>query len=324
MTIDGAGSADAWPRFGLGGAALGNLYAPVTGADAADTLAAAFEGGIRYVDTAPYYGHGLSERRIGAALAAAPIPGVRVSTKVGRSLAQPGTAPSFDTGFVGADPFIPVFDYSREAVLRQLEASRSRLGRERFDIVFVHDIGRRTHGEAHSQTFRTAMDEALPALSELKSAGLVGEIGIGVNEIEVCLETLAAAEIDVILLAGRMTLLDQSGAETLLPECRRRGVRVIAGGPFNSGILAGGAHYDYMPAPPELAARARRIARICADHDVPVGAAALQFPLTNPAVSCVIAGARSAAEVRQNAALASQAVPPALWADLAEEARSCA
>ena len=307
--------AAALPALGLGCAAFGNLYAAVPEGAVADALAAAVEAGVRYFDTAPYYGHGLSEARLGALLPGAE--GVLLSTKVGRSLAQ-GEAPG-ETGFVDAAFARPYFDYSRDAVLRQVEESLVRLRRDRIDILYVHDIGALVHGVDHPARFREALDGAFPALAELKAQGVVGRIGIGVNEIAVCLETLAEVDLDLILLAGRYTLLEQGPLERLLPLCLDRGVGVVVGGPFNSGVLAGGSHYDYAGVPPAVAARVQRMQALALRHGIALPAAALQFPLAHPAVVSVIPGARSAAEVRSNAAAMGEAIPAAFWAELKQE-----
>jgi D-threo-aldose 1-dehydrogenase len=309
----------ALPPLGLGGAALGGLYAPVSDADAAATLAAAWAAGLTYFDTAPYYGHGLSEQRLGNFLRGGGADGALVSSKVGRTLVGPGEAEPYDTGFVGAPDLVPVFDYSRDAVMAQVETSLARLGRDRLDVCFVHDIGAMTHGDRHADTFRAALEGALPALAELKAAGVVGAIGIGVNETAVCLEMLAHADLDAILIAGRYTLLDQSAEDELLPLCQARGVGVIVGGPFNSGLLAGGTTYDYAEAPATLLARRDRLTTVCAAHATTLTAAALAFPLRHPAVVSVIAGARSPAEVAANAAALAAPPPAGLWDDLAAE-----
>jgi len=307
------------PALGLGCAPLGNLFAPVTETAAAQTLEAAWRGGVRYFDTAPYYGHGLSETRLGQFLRNGPRPGVMISSKVGRSLRPAGGGPARDTGYVAAAPFEPYFDYSRDAVLRQVEASLGRLGRDRLDIAFVHDIGVLTHGARHAERFGEAMTGALPALRELRQQGVVGAIGVGVNEVAVCLETLEQAEVDVILLAGRYTLLDPSAAEVLLPLCLSRGVRVVVGGPFNSGILAGGAHFDYAAVPPSVTDRVKRLRAVCAAHGVALAAAALQFPRRHPAVAGVIFGARTAEEVRADLAHFAAPLPDSLSQALAAE-----
>ncbi|QMW24565.1 aldo/keto reductase [Sandaracinobacteroides saxicola] len=300
----------------MGCAAFGNLYAPVADVDAEAAMAAAIDVGVRHFDTAPYYGHGLSESRLGAFLRATGHD-VILSSKVGRSLAE-GEAPG-DTGFVGAACARPYFDYGRDAVLRQVEGSLRRLGRERLDMLFVHDIGALVHGADHPARFQQALDGAFPALAELKAQGVVDAIGIGVNEVAVCLETLAAVEIDLILLAGRYTLLEQAALDDLLPLCAARGVGVIVGGPFNSGVLAGGDHYDYGAVPAAIGQRVERLRRVGEAHGVPLAAAALQFPLAAPAVCSVIPGARSAAEVRANTAAMAHAIPADYWAALKAE-----
>ncbi len=307
------------PALGLGCAALGNLYAPVSEADAAATLAAAWDDGVRLFDTAPYYGHGLSERRLGDFLRAAPRPGAIISSKVGRGLRPLGDAPPPDTGFVEAAPFAPYFDYAGDAVRRQVDDSLRRLGVERLDIAFVHDLGVLTHGADHAAMFETALKGAFPALAARREEGVVGAIGLGVNEIAVCLETLARIDLDVILLAGRYTLLDQSAADVLLPLCQARGVRVVIGGPYNSGVLAGGDRYDYAAAPDAVTRRVRRLAEICAAHGVALPAAALNFPLRHPAVASVIPGARSPREVAANLAHLNAPIPDSLWAALRAE-----
>lgn len=301
------------PSLGMGCAAIANLYRAMRDADAQAALAAAAAGGIRYFDTAPYYGHGLSESRLGAFLRHC-AGDVILSSKVGRSLV-PG-APQHDTGFVDAAPFTPVFDYSREGVLDQVDGSLQRLGRDAIDILFVHDIGAMTHGADHRVRFEEALGGAFPALAELKSRGTVGAIGIGVNEIAVCLETMAEVEIDIILLAGRYTLLEQAALDELLPLCVERGVRVVIGGPYNSGILAGGAHYNYGAAPAEVLERVQAIGDVCALFKVPLASAALQFPLAHAAVASVIPGARTASEVEANIGFMAHAIPPDFWAEL--------
>ncbi len=307
------------PPIGLGCAGLGNLYAPVGEEDAIATLQRARDLGVRYFDTAPYYGHGLSEARLGRFLARAGRDGALVSSKVGRGLrASPG-GPSHDTGFVEAAPFEPFFDYSRDGVLRQVDESLKRLGGDRLDIAFVHDIGRLTHGDDHQARFREALDGAFPALCSLRDQGVVGAIGIGVNEVEVCLETLRHVDLDVILLAGRYTLLDQSAGPELLPMCLARGVRVIVGGPYNSGVLAGGEHFDYAPASGPIRRKVEGLRQVCEAYGVSLAAAALRFPFEDPAVISVIPGARTAAEIDANIANFYSRPPDCLWRALRAE-----
>ncbi|MBW2282188.1 MAG: aldo/keto reductase, partial [Deltaproteobacteria bacterium] len=306
-------------RLGLGGAALGNLYAPVTDADARAAVDAAWRVGVRYFDTAPLYGFGLSERRLGDALR--PRDGAVVSTKVGRRLhPSPGRE---DGGFVDALPFEPRWDYSYDGARRSLDDSLQRLGLDHVDVALVHDIGALTHGpEQHAERFKQALDGAYRALDELRAQGVLGAIGLGVNESEVCAELLAHADPDCFLLAGRYTLLEQTPLDSLLPLCAERGVSLVVGGPYNSGLLAAspaaGGTYDYQRAPPEILARAQAIDRVCNAHGVALPAAALQFPLLHPQVAAVITGARSAREVEQNAERMRAPIPPALWADLRE------
>lgn len=301
--------------FGLGCAGLGNLYAAVTDAAAQDTLDAAWASGIRLLDTAPYYGHGLSESRLGAFLARVDAGRAVISTKVGRSLepAAPGAVP--DHGFVDPLPNRPRFDYSADAIRRQVDASGGRLGLERFGMLLLHDIGPMTHGEAHPAIMRTVLDEALPVLNGMKATGRTAAVGIGVNEVPVCLELLAHADIDVILLAGRYTLLEQGALDQLLPACLARQVGIVIGGPYNSGLLAGGAHYDYGTVPAHVRSRVAELERICRAHGVALPAAALQFPLAHPAVAAIIPGARSRTEVLENIAHFDQSLPSGLWRD---------
>jgi D-threo-aldose 1-dehydrogenase len=258
-------------RLGLGCAPLGGLYTPVSEDDARATVDAAWDAGIRFFDVAPLYGEGRSEKRLGAALADRPRDEYVLSTKVGRLI-------------TGGEV---VFDFSRDGVLRSLEESLERLGLDRVDVLLVHDP---------EQHMEQALDEALPAVRELREQGVVGAIGAGMNY-PAELERIVRDGVDCVLMAGRYTLLDRSGLG-LLDVCAELGVDVIAGGVFNSGILAGGTTFNYHPAPPELLERARAVFAECARHGVSPTAAALQFPLTHPAVKRVLAGARSPAELR--------------------------
>ena len=300
---------------------MGNLFRAVGDSEARAALAAAWDCGVRYFDTAPLYGFGLSERRIGGFLRERPRDAFVVSTKVGRVLHACAGFHEERRYYKRAGAFKPVFDYSHAGVMRSYEDSLQRLGLTRVDILLMHDIGALTHGSAaHRGLMPLAMDGGYKAMDELRRAGEVRALGLGVNEWQVCEEAMDCGDFDCFLLAGRYTLLEQEALCSFLPRCARAGVAVIAGGVFNSGILAAasaaGAHYNYEPAPPAIAARARRIAEICAAHQTPPAAAALQFPLAHPAVTAVIPGARSAGEVRQNAALMKTPIPPALWDDL--------
>jgi D-threo-aldose 1-dehydrogenase len=292
----------AWPRFGLGGAPLGNLFQPVDEAVARATVDAAWSGGMRLFDTAPLYGSGLSERRLGAALRDRPRDQLLLSTKVGRLL-RPGEP---DPLFEDAPPLGPVFDYSYDGALRSLEESLERLGLDRVDVALIHDP-------------QDHMDEALagayPALLRLREEGAVRAIGVGLNYVEPLLRFGREADLDCMLVAGRWTLLDRSGAD-VVELCAERGIAVIAGSVLNSGVLAGGTTFDYGPAPPEILERAAQLRAVCDRHEVPLLAAAIQFPLRHPAVAAVIVGARSPAEVEQGLDALSVAIPDELWADV--------
>jgi len=305
----------------LGGAPLGNLFRAVPDADAAAVLDVAIAAGVGYFDTAPHYGHGLSEQRFGRALQRVPRDGFVLSTKVGRLLEAHPDVPRVQYGYVDGLPFVQRFDYSYDGTLRSLDASHARLGLDRIDIAYVHDIDVETHGAAQPAQFRAMLDGALPALARRKGEGALSAYGLGVNDVQVCLDTLAATDVDVILLAGRYTLADQTALPALLPRCVERRVAVVAGGPFNSGILATGArpadgaapYFNYAPATPDVVERVARIEAVCAEFAVPLRAAALQFPCAHPAVACVLAGARSAAELADSLALARFAIPRAFW-----------
>ncbi len=308
-------------RMGFGGAPLGNLFNPVAADAARQAIDGAYDRGLRYFDTAPLYGHGLSERRLGEALRSRPRESFVLSTKVGRVL-EPGTPPA--GAYVELPSLVPRFDYSEAGALRSVEESLGRLGLDRVDVLYIHDIDAFTHGaEGAPARFREAMSGAYRAIERLRREGRVRAIGVGVNEWEACQRAAEAADFDCFLLAGRYTLLEQEALESFLPLCERRGIGVVIGGPLNSGILATGpvpgATYNYRPAPPAILDRARRLERVCASHGVPLAAAALQFPLAHPAVACVIPGARSVGEVEQNVALLARPLPAALWRDLKAE-----
>lgn len=310
--------------IGIGAAPLGNLYRPVSDEEAAATLAAAFAAGFDYVDTAPYYGFGLSETRVGGAIA--DLPDIRVSTKVGRVLvpdpAVQGTA--LRHGYASPLPFRPEYDYSHDGILRSCEASLARLGRSRVDALFIHDIGALTHGATNAQHLEALERGGFRALERLKAEGVAGAIGIGVNEVEACLDLMDRIQLDMVLLAGRYTLIEQTPIDRLFPRCMAEGIAVVIGGPYNSGILAtgtGGARpcYDYAPAPGATIDKVRRIETVCARHGVPLAAAALAFAGAHPAVVSVIPGLASVKEVRATAAWAALPIPAELWAELRAE-----
>jgi D-threo-aldose 1-dehydrogenase len=307
------------PRVGFGAAAVGNLYRPMADEQARDAVLGALEVGITYFDTAPHYGFGLSERRLGAVLAEAdPTGSCLVSTKVGRLL-KPlrSNAPAERYGFVDADAFEPHFDYTYEGVMRSFEQSLRRLRRDRIDILLAHDLGRATHGAAHDAYFKQFIDSGYRAMRELREQGVIGAVGLGVNEWEICIETLRLVDLDVILLAGRYTLLDQSALDLFLPMCAQRDIPVILGGPYNSGILAGGSQgapkFDYRPASEPVIAQVRRIEDVCHRFDVALPSAALQFPLAHPQIAAVIPGIGSRAEALAARNHLNQPIPKAFW-----------
>jgi D-threo-aldose 1-dehydrogenase len=312
-------------ELGFGGAGVGNLYRVLRDEDAAAAVTESFATGVRYFDTAPFYGFGLSELRIGGALRGAQPPPV-VSTKVGRRLVP--TGPQDENvgreGYFSPRPFAPVFDYGYDSIMRSHAESLERLGVARVDILLCHDIGRMTHGVAHAERITEFLDGGYRAMRELRDSGAVRAIGIGVNEWEVCVELLGRCELDCLLLAGRYTLLEQPALATLLPLCIERHVSVICGGPFNSGILAAGsragsqAHYNYAAPPAPVLERVRQLETLCAEFSVPLQAAALQFPLGHPAIASVVAGCITGAEARNCAAMFSQPIPPKFWRALRE------
>lgn len=305
-------------RLGLGTAPLGNLFSVVTDADALATVHAAREAGIAFFDTAPLYGHGESERRLGEALraetdaVASARPPAVIATKVGRVL-DPAPDAEPDEFYLDTPPVRPVFDFSAAGVRRSLDESLERLGRERVDIVHVHDP---------DDHLDRAITEALPELARLRDEGVIGAVGAGMNQAPALVRIVRSGLVDCVLLAGRYTLLDQSGLDELLPLCHERGVSVIIGGAFNSGLLADPANndrFDYVPASAEMRARARALDAACRRHDVALTAAALQFPLAHPAVAAVVVGARTAAEITENAAAFDAPIPDELWRTLRDE-----
>lgn len=314
-------------RLGFGAAAVGNLFHAIEEAEARGVIDAAWAAGLRYFDTAPHYGFGLSEKRLGAALGAIDPEGTAIlSTKVGRRL---DPVPQADLGqlrqgFLSPEPYESRFDYGYDAVMRSWEASRARLRRDRIDILYAHDIGRFAHGDEHPALMRSFLDGGFRAMAELKAAGAVRAIGIGVNEIAVCEEMLRHAEIDLILLAGRYTLLEQAPLDSLFPLCAAKAVRIILGGPFNSGILAQGVrhggpvHHDYGPASAEVIERVGRIEDMCTRFGISLGAAALQFPIAHPVVDTVIPGIGSVRHLQTALEWMDQPIPADFWLALRE------
>jgi len=303
--------------LGFGGAQLGNLYRETSDDDAAAAIDAAWDRGVRYFDTAPHYGLGLSERRIGAGLAGRPRGEYGRSTKVGKMLdPSPSTADRMDEqGFAGPARFRRRFDFSADAVLRSVDESLGRLGTDYLDIAFLHDPD--DHWESASTT-------GIGALVELREQGVVKAIGAGMNQSEMLTQFVRATDVDVVMVAGRYSLLDQRAQDDLLPAAAERGVAVVDAGIYNSGLLSRDsvpdtAKYDYADAPPELIERARRIAAVCEAHGTTLPIAATQFPLRNPAVACVVIGLRNADQVRSAVERLTASVPGDLWTDLAAE-----
>jgi D-threo-aldose 1-dehydrogenase len=302
-------------ELGFGGGPLGGLFAPLDDDTAAAALAAAWDGGIRYFDTSPHYGIGHSERRTGDLLRGKPRAEYTLSTKVGRLLVPQDPAGRTDEGFEVPATHRRVWDFSRNGVMRSVSDSLARLGTGRIDVLFLHDA------EDH---FEAALRDGYPALAELRARGVVGAIGAGMYDTAKLTRLVRETDIDVVMLAGRYTLLDHSALDDLLPACGGRGVSVLAVSVFNSGLLAtprpaAGAHFDYAPAAPELLRRAHRIADVCEAHGVTLPQAAMAFPLLHPVVAGIVVGMRSAAEARRNVELFGTAVPAQLWADLRGE-----
>ncbi|MBU1176253.1 MAG: aldo/keto reductase [Alphaproteobacteria bacterium] len=313
-------------RLGFGGAPLGNLYRVIPEPDAHAALMSAYAVGMRYFDTAPQYGLGISEARFGRAVAEFGRDSIVLSTKVGRLLVDCAPHEVTPDAFVGVPQKRIVFDYSYDGVMRSHADSKARLGVERIDMLLVHDIGAETHGtiEASEVHVRALFDGGgHRALTELRDGGEILAFGAGVNEWEVCERLLHLGDFDCFMLAGRYTLLEQQALDSFLPLCERRDVGIIIGSPFNSGILAtgaiAGATYNYAPAPAPVLERVRRIEAVCAAHEVPLVAASLQFVLGHPVVRNVVAGAVSEPELRSNAAQLAFPIPASFWSDLRSE-----
>lgn len=299
-------------RLGLGTAPLGGLYAETPEAEAHAVVERAYHLGLRLFDTAPLYGYGLAEQRVGDALRHKRRESFALATKVGRLL-RPDAAPDPTQNFHGAPALSPVFDFSYDATLRCLDQSLARLGLDHVDIVHIHDPDRH-HDEA--------LKGAYVALDRLRSEGVIGAVGAGMNQAEMLASFATEADFDCFLVAGRYTLLDQVALDRLLPLCQRRGIAVLVGGVFNSGILANpaaGAMYDYATADPRLVKRAQRLAEVCSRWGVPLAAAALQFPLGHPAVVSVLMGCRSLAELDQDVRMFEQPIPGQLWEEMKAE-----
>jgi D-threo-aldose 1-dehydrogenase len=312
-------------RLGFGGASIGGLFSAVDDADAIATVRHAWSAGVRLFDTAPLYGYGASERRVGAALAGLPRDDFVLSTKVGRLVRPTADIPAGadidrqaldgreDAFYVIGDPVRMVFDYSADGVRRSLEESLVRLGLDRIDIALIHDP---------DDHWRDAIEGAWPALERLRSEGVIRAVGAGMNQSAMLTRFVRETTMDVVLVAGRYTLLDQSALADLMPACEERGVGVFIGGVMNSGVLADprpGARFNYGPAAPDVIERARRIGAACARHGVPLRAAAMQFPMAHPAVVSLVAGVRSVAHLDEYPELLGHPIPTALWDELRDD-----
>ena len=296
-------------RLGLGSAPLGGLFEEVTDDEAHRVVEAAWQAGIRFFDTAPLYGHGLAEKRLGAVLRTKHRDEFVLASKVGRLL-RAGAPPEPGQAYKGAPAVNPVFDFSYDGVMRSVEESLKRLGLDRIDVLHIHDP---------DHHFEEALSGAYRALDQLRAEGTIKAVGAGMNQAEMLARFAREAEFDCFLLAGRYTLLDRGGARELLPLCVEKTISIIAGGVFNSGILANprpGTTFDYRQAPPELVQRAREMQEICSRRGVELKAAAIQFPLRHPAVASVLTGCRSVREVEENVRMFETPIPSALWDEL--------
>jgi D-threo-aldose 1-dehydrogenase len=306
--------------FAFGTAPVGNIFRAISESDSDAMFTSAWDAGVRYFDTAPMYGHGLSELRTGQSLRWKQRDDFVLSSKVGRVLKPARRADIDFAPWVDAAPFTMQFDYSYDGTMRSFEDSLQRLGLERMDICFIHDIDVFTRGADQPAVFKQAMDGCWKALEKLRAEGVVKAIGVGVNEWEVCHEALRQRDFDCFLLAGRYTLLEQEALEEFLPLCEQRGAAVVVGGGFNSGILATGARpgakYNYAPAPAEIMQRVADIEKVCAEYQVPLPAVALQFVVAHPAIPSFIAGTRTVEQLQQNLGWFSHTIPAELWRDL--------
>ncbi len=309
--------------LGLGAASLGNLYREISDKQAASVIEQAWAQGMRYFDTAPYYGFGLSERRLGDVLRHVPRDSFVISTKVGRRLI-PDTeyaGTKMRSGFVSPMPFSPVYDYSYDGIMRSHEDSLQRLGLASIDILLVHDIGTDTHGDENAHHFKILADSGYKALEELRSAGDIKAVGLGVNEFEICEDAMQIGQFDCFMLAGRYTLLEQEPLESFFHKCQQHGASLIAAGVYNSGILATGTsvaepNYNYAPAPDNILAKTRQIELLCQKYNVSMPSAAIQFVKAHNIVASVCVGMGDARRVAQTITGYTQAIPKAFWQDM--------
>jgi D-threo-aldose 1-dehydrogenase len=317
-------------KLGLGGAPLGNLFTEVSDSDAQTIIQQAITDGCQTFDTAPHYGHGLSEQRFGQALRKLDRNSFVLSSKVGRILRPSATAERDQFNFVNILPYNQHWDYSAAGVRRSVEDSLQRMGMSHLDVAFVHDCCPNCHSDNYPKILRQVIDEAIPELQKMKREGLIHAIGLGVNDVQVCLDVLKEAELNCILLAGRYTLVDHTGFDELLPICEQRGVRIAIGGVFNSGILATGVRaaeqkgdkllFNYDSAPAAWVERVRAIEVVCDEFKVPLRSAALQFPLAHPAVDTVLLGASQLNHWADAVAMLQQPIPAAFWQKLKAQA----
>ena len=309
--------------LGFGGSRIGNMYGSIPESEAILAIKAAFDAGVRYFDTAPLYGHGLGEQRTGMALHARARHDFNLSTKVGRLLNPEPSGTHKDYTKIQQLPFQIQYDYSYDGVMRSVEDSLVRLGMDRVDIALIHDIDAHNHGDEQPRRFREAIDGGIPALRKLRDMGIVSAVGVGVNDWRVCLDCLNATDVDCFILAGRYTLLEHESLKTLLPECERRGIGVILGAPYNSGILARGAENNatYFDGPPPASVfnKVRRMQQIVDSHSVSLAAVALRFPLGHPAISCVLPGVSSVEGVAKTVKLFDETIPEDLWSEMKDE-----
>jgi D-threo-aldose 1-dehydrogenase len=306
--------------LGYGGAPIGNYNGVFSDADAQDMVSQAWDQGIRYFDTAPGYGNGLSEHRLGHALRRRDRKELVLSTKVGRVLTPMLDAPSTNGQYLDIPPLVAGYDYSYDGVMRAVEQSMQRMLTDHFDVLFIHDCDRYTHGSAAPELFHQAIVSAFPALESLREQQVVKAIGFGINETDLMIEAIKSTDVDVCLLAGRYTLLEQEPLDELFPICEQQGVGIVLGGVYNSGVLAtgpiSGARFNYAPADANILARARQLQDVCRRHDVPLAAVALQFAYAHPVVVSACIGARDEKQQTRNAELFESSVPGELWDDL--------
>lgn len=304
--------------MGLGCAQMGNLYRKTSYEESAGAFKAAWDAGIRYYDTAPFYGFTRSERRLGTMLTDLPRDDYVLSTKVGRVMTPDETVGPEEDGYVEPLPFRPVYDYTYDGIMRSVEASQQRLGILKPDILYIHDIGSMTHGDKHQHYWQQLTDGGgFRALGKLRDEGLTKAVGLGVNEWEIIRDALQVFDIDVAMLAGRYTLLEQQSL-AFMDECSKLGVGIVVAGPFNSGLLAGNKKFNYTEAPADILARVDELQAACREEGVSLQAAALQFPLAHPAAITIVSGARTADQIKSNVEWFAEEIPASFWQRLKE------